>query len=73
MIQVRTKAATMTKPGLVDVEVSHEGPEAAAEVIFPSYEAEELNGADEERDEDGKAGDGEVVVDLADRPGKGHS
>jgi hypothetical protein len=55
--------------GLVDVEVAREGPEAAGQAVLLADESEDLDGADEDGDEDGQAGDGEVVVDLAAAPG----
>src|SRR5215470_18712524 len=57
--------------GLVDVEVAHERPEPAAEAVLLLDEAEDLDGADEERDEHRQSCDGQVVVDLADGPGEG--
>src|SRR5262249_26639228 len=56
--------------GLVDVEVAHEGPEPAAEAVLLLDEAEDLDGADEERDEHRQPGDGQVVVHLPDGPGE---
>src|SRR5215469_12367839 len=55
--------------GLVDVEGGHEPPEPAAEAVVLLDQAEDLHGADEQRDEHRQAGDGQVVVDLADRAG----
>src|SRR6516225_4846024 len=56
------------EPGLVDIEAAHEHPKPAAEAILLLDEAEYLDGADEERHGHRQAGDGQVVVDLADRP-----
>src|SRR5262249_17469694 len=55
------------EPGRVDVEAAHERPEPAAEPVLLPDEAEDLHGADEKRDEHRQPGDGQVVVDLADR------
>src|SRR5262249_22962404 len=59
------------EPGRVDVEAAHERPEPAAEPVLLPDEAEDLHGADEKRDEHRQPGDGQVVVDLADRAGEG--
>src|ERR1700732_563990 len=56
--------------GLIDVEVRHETPEAAGEVELRGEQTEDLDGPDQHRDRDRQAGDGDVVVDLADRLGE---
>src|SRR6185437_16144464 len=58
------------EPGHVDVEVGHQVPERAAQVQLAGQHAEQLDGADDERGADRQAGDDQVVVDLADRPGE---
>src|SRR5260370_5732382 len=66
---------TATKQGgdetcLVDVEVGDEAPEAAVDVQCSGEQADDLDGADEERHGNGQAGDDQVVVHLADRAGE---
>lgn len=58
------------EPGLVDVEVAHEVPEPAGQPVPAAAEAEDLDGADEDGDEDRQAGEDEVVLDLADGLGQ---
>src|SRR5262249_26983911 len=58
-------------PGLVDVEVAHERPEPAVQPVLLLDEAEDLDGTDEEGNEHGQTGDGQVVVDLPDGPCEG--
>jgi len=56
--------------GRVDVEARQEGPERPVEVGVLGQQAEHLDRADEHRHEHRQAGDGQVVVDLADRLGE---
>src|SRR5215472_12690136 len=48
------------EPGLVDVEVAHEGPEPAGQVELLADQAKDLDGADEHRDKHRQPGDGQV-------------
>src|SRR6201996_6719891 len=56
--------------GGVDVEVLKERPGRAVEIAVLAEQANELDRADEHRDEHRQAGDRHVVVDLADRLGE---
>ncbi len=58
------------EPGDVDVEAGHQRPECAVQMDLGGQDAEDLDGADDERGADGQPGDDQVVVDLADRPGE---
>src|ERR1017187_768295 len=50
--------------GTIQVEALDRGPERAGLAGLLGHEAEDLDGPDEHRDEDGQPGDREVVIDL---------
>src|ERR1700680_1256184 len=56
--------------GLIDVEAGHELPEAAGEIELRGQQTKDLDGADQHRDRNRQASDGDVVVHLAHRLGE---
>lgn len=55
----------------VQVQAADPVPERAVQAGLVGEQAQQLGGADDQRDGDGQAGNGEVVVDLPYRLGKG--